>query len=187
MIKYGTHNSLSYLKPQWWLRPFNWIGKCQSLNIAEQYKLGVRYFDIRIKYTKEGKAISGHGLLTYNINIESILLWLNTRKSKCIVRLYLENSKYNPRKYDNYFQRDIELWTKEYSNITFVEGGCRYEYKQFIPNNIEVNVCYAEYWKKKFCIPFPRLQAKMNNHLMKLDNNKYNIFDYIQYGNNKET
>lgn len=185
MIKLGTHNSLSYHKCQWWLRPFSWIGKCQSLTIEEQYKLGVRYFDIRVKYTKEGKAISGHGLLTYNINVEAILYQLHQKRDKdIVVRLFLENSKSNPRKDDKFFQRDVELWTEGFFNLTFVEGGCRYDYKTFIPQNISVRNCYAEYWKMKFCIPNPKKWAKEHNEDLHKDDNKdeFSIYDFIEIG-----
>ena len=66
----ASHNSLTYYKPQWYLRPLAWIGRCQSKTIQEQYELGVRYFDIRIKYD-DYTAISGHFLiiiLMYNKN-----------------------------------------------------------------------------------------------------------------------
>lgn len=184
--KLGTHNSLSYLVPQWWLRLFNFIGKCQNLTIKEQFDFGVRYFDIRVKYNKNNVAKSGHGLLNYNILIDDVLNLLNiyayNNKCKVIVRLFLENNKCNPRKHDNLFIKDIKYWINTYTNINFVEGGCRYDYKRFIEKDCDINVCYAEYWKMKFCIPFPKLWAKRNNKDKKenLDKYKYNVFDFIE-------
>lgn len=180
MNKLGTHNSLSYLKPQWWLRPFNWIGKCQSLNLAEQYQKGVRYFDIRVKYAN-GKAVSGHGLLTYDINIEIPLMFLDNRKEQCVVRIYLENSKFNPTKDFERFAEDIKKWQEEYKNIRFVEGGCRYAYKRFIEDKVDFRDCY---WKKGYTLlPYPKGYAKANNKAKHKDDNEkeFSIYDFIEY------
>lgn len=51
----GSHNSMTYLPITGWgrvLRP--WV-RCQSLTLMEQYKRGVRYFDIRIRRDKTGQ------------------------------------------------------------------------------------------------------------------------------------
>lgn len=46
----GSHNSMSYLPPKnlWGKITKPW-GKCQSLNLYEQWKEGVRMFDIRVR------------------------------------------------------------------------------------------------------------------------------------------
>lgn len=182
MKKLGTHNSLSYLPCQWWLRPFAWIGRCQSLTIEEQYNLGVRYFDIRVKFDKNGSPISGHGLLTYQVDVDSILKYLNSKKDNIVIRLFLENTKRDPRKYDHLYRDYIKYWQQAYPYLYFVEGGCRYDYKNFITKNINTRTCYAEYWKKKFCIPFPKKWAKKNNpELHKSDSDAiYSVYDFVQ-------
>lgn len=180
MILLGTHNSLSYFPCQWYLRPFAWIGKCQSLNLAEQYQKGVRYFDVRVKYVND-KAVSGHGLLTYAINIEIPLMFLNNRKEQCIVRLFLENSYFNPTKHFERFAKDIKVWKDKYKNIRFIEGGCRFVYKQFIEDKVPAN---HYYWSKgDTLIPYPRWYAKRNNAKYHVKDNKkeYNIYDFIEF------
>lgn len=177
MIKLGTHNSLSYLPCQWYLRLFSWIGKCQSLNIEEQYKKGVRFFDIRIKYVN-GKTMSGHGLLTYKVDIENILEWLNS-KYDCTVRLFLENNKKNPTKDFNRFENDIKNWISKYKNIVFTEGGCRYNYKRFINDKLKFDECY---WKFGYTlIPYPKYWAKHNNYRLHHGDNeiKFRVYDFI--------
>lgn len=192
-MKLGTHNSLSYMRCQWWLEPFAWIGRCQSMTIKEQFLYGVRYFDIRVKFVN-GVAKSGHGLLTYDILIDDVLgllQWYYTKigkgKEEVIVRLFLENSKHNPTLYAKEFMMCIEKWKEKYPELTFIEGGCRYDYKSYIDYNIPVRVCYAEYWKKKLCIPWPKHWAKKHNKgLHEGDNSRqYSVYDYIQYGINK--
>lgn len=179
MKKLGTHNSLSYLPCQWYLRPFAWVGRCQSLTLEKQYEKGVRWFDIRVKYI-DGEALSGHGLLTYNISIPAVLNYLN-RKKDCVVRLFLENSKSNPTKDFDRFADDISQWREKYENIRFVEGGCRYAYKRFIQDKVPEQ---HRYWSiDKFIIPYPRGYAFIKNPSSHLEDNEheYNIYDFIQY------
>src|SRR5574344_710189 len=115
----ATHNSLSYLKPQWWLRPFSWVGRCQSLTIEQQLEYGVRYFDIRLKFN-EGNWIakSGHGLLTYDFTFYSTFDLID-RHSSCIVRMTLENKKASGDMKDTF-----RIYCKEcqsiFANTTFV-------------------------------------------------------------------
>lgn len=179
MILLGTHNSLSYLPCQWYLRLFAWIGRCQSLNLSRQYDMGVRLFDIRVKYI-DGNALSGHGLLTYDINIPVVLNYLNMKKD-CIVRLFLENTKRNSTKDFERFAEDIANWQREYPNVRFVEGGCRYAYKRFIPDKVSERRCYWE--KGDTIIPYPRAYAKGKNKSFHLDDSEdiYSIYDFIQY------
>lgn len=175
----GTHNSLSYLPCQWYLRPLAWVGRCQTLNIAEQYKRGVRWFDIRIKYVND-RTISGHGLLTYKVDMESVFAWFN-QHIDCIVRLYLENSKNNPEKYFDRFAKDIKVWRNKYKNIRFVEGGCRFQYRQFIEDNVFARHCY---WSKgDTLIPYPRGWAEENNHRFHGGDNEdiFSVYDFIEY------
>lgn len=177
-MKLGTHNSLSYLPCQWYLIPFAWIGKCQSKTISEQYELGVRWFDIRVKYAN-GKPVSGHGLLTYDVNIPVVLNFLNNRKD-CIVRLFLENTKRNPTKDFDRFTADIKNWKRSFPGIRFVEGGCRYQYRQFIDDNISVRHCY---WQKGMGLPIPRLWAKKHNYQLHHGDSEieFSVYDFIQY------
>lgn len=183
MKKLGTHNSLSYLPCQWWLRPFRWMGRCQRLTISEQYDKGVRRFDIRVKYNDMCVAKSGHGLMTYNVLIKDVLALLDEKKD-VTVRLFLENSRFNPEKFFIQFRHDINRWKKEFTNIRFVEGGCRYNYTRFIEDIEPVRICHAEYWKKKFCIPYPLCWARRNNYRLHRgdDDTVCSVYDFVEEG-----
>lgn len=176
----GTHNSLSYLPCQWYLRPLAWVGRCQSLDLAGQYKEGARWFDIRVKYIGN-EALSGHGLLTYDIDIDAALNTINSFKDECIIRIFLENSRFNPTKHFERFATDIRRWQKKYPRLRFVEGGCRFSYKQFIEDDV---LAEHRYWKKgDTIIPYPRWFAKRNNPVNHLQDNthKYTIYDFIEF------
>lgn len=186
MIKLGTHNSLSYIKPeQWWLRPFNWIAKCQKLNLKQQWDLGVRYFDIRVKFINPTTIKSGHGLVTYNIYPELGIAALDAYSKQCnekfVVRLFHENGLLNPSKYRGEFISYCEYLAKVFPDVTFVEGGCRYDYYQAIKKTVPKRICYASY-SKRFRLPCPKLWAlKHNKNFHAQDNTiEYSIYDFIE-------
>ena len=59
----ATHNSGTGEKSGGWLsRLFFIFAKCQSKTLVEQYKAGVRLFDLRIRKNKKGKWVFAHGL-----------------------------------------------------------------------------------------------------------------------------
>lgn len=158
MIKLGSHNSLTYVKPQWYMRMFSWIGKCQSKTIKEQYELGVRYFDIRVKYNGNGDPISGHGLLTYNINILDVLTEINTF-GDCIVRIILENDKNNG---VELFKLDVQLWNKIFSKTTFVGGAIKGTWEVLVSLSkwVSVEENYWQFNKNGKWFPYPEKYAK---------------------------
>ena len=78
MIK-GSHNSWTYLRPRkWWQRLISWTAQCQDKTITEQYKAGVRCFDLRIKRGKKGGLCIAHGLVEYEISEEVLHGQLST-------------------------------------------------------------------------------------------------------------
>lgn len=65
----GSHNTFSYLpiKNKWlsFLKP--WY-KCQEYDIITQINKGVRYFDLRIKFSKKGELQIVHNKIVFDIN-----------------------------------------------------------------------------------------------------------------------
>ncbi len=103
----GSHNTMSYLKPQWWMRPFAFMARCQSEDLETQWNRGVRMFDLRIVF-ENGIPYFAHGLATYKgikkgtstypkKVVEYVLTWLNIHaslsKEKVIVRVINERNK----------------------------------------------------------------------------------------------
>ena len=176
----ATHNSLSYLKPQWWLRPFAWVGRCQNLTIKEQLELGVKYFDIRMKFKKgEWMPESGHGLLTYKCSIYYIMQIINKHKS-CVVRLTLENKK-APDYMKTFFKMHCKALEKSNKNITFVGGFQKgtWEHLYDFHNNVDV---IEKYWlfSKKQWFPFPFMYALVaNKEYKKIETDGYLMLDFV--------
>lgn len=190
----GSHNSLSYNRPrQWWLHPFAWVGRCQSLTIPEQWNLGVRYFDIRVRF-KGIKIISGHGLIDYDVNVIEWLGYLNRRanseKEKCVVRIMLETKG---KKDDARFKCYVKVWKVFYSNLIFV-GGLRKEPFEVIAgvDSVQEEHCYqlfqdysAKTWWQKLKglkFPYPRYWAKRkkNEYRQSAKDGVYTILDFVE-------
>lgn len=114
----GTHDSFTYLNPK--KRVFNilsFLWRTQTKNIQEQRALGVKYFDIRVRYYK-GKWILCHGLVDFDTipfsTLEDIMKFFN--KSEYL-RVILERVSSNDDIFK--FKHDILVLKEEYKNIVF--------------------------------------------------------------------
>ncbi len=94
----GTHNSMTYLRPQkwygWFMIPF---ARCQRKTIEEQWHDGARCFDLRIRFTKQGEPYFAHGLYecTHKVKFIDVLVQLDKLilrdNQPAFVRLILED------------------------------------------------------------------------------------------------
>ena len=131
----ASHNTMSYLKPaKWYLAPFNFMSKCQSKTIQEQYEAGARLFDLRLVILTDDRDFYlepsfAHGLMAYKSpSVDEILSWLNSRDEKVYVRFLLERP--DP-KVHNEFRRVCEHYEQTYTNIGF--WGHAYDKKTWTP------------------------------------------------------
>lgn len=133
----GSHNSLSFAPPiKWWGKLFRFVGKCQSKNIQEQYTLGVRYFDIRIRFDK-GDPVPAHGPMIFDCNIYEQLNNLlsvvkNDDKDPIYVRIILEYNRKqkNQDELDDMFNKYCWILESCFGyRITFVGGRRKYDWE----------------------------------------------------------
>lgn len=134
MENLASHNTMSYLPvKQWYLKPLGFMSKCQSINIIDQFDLGVRYFDIRIRYDKNEVCEFAHGLTSYKKNVLRTLGLLNyfatQANCKVQVRLILETSKEDKRQ-EELFIEDCIKFKNSFSNLIFHCGRRKYDWKQ---------------------------------------------------------
>lgn len=118
----GSHDTMTYLQPQWWMVPLKWTCRCQSLSYQEQYNKGVRVFDLRIKFTDGGKPYFAHGLARYDINVYTVLHDLNilsTETDPIWVKVSYE-ARHN--RHCNLFRDFCKRITEIYSNLSFFGG-----------------------------------------------------------------
>ena len=181
----GSHNSMTYLKPKkWYLYPFQFIARCQNLNIEEQYNYGVRVFDIRLSFDKKGNVEFRHGLMAYKGDVYRVFDYLNSVKEPVIVRILLEVDKVDPLKEDR-FKATCRLLEEVYPKIKFY-GGFRkfdkmplYNFRNERPNMIEI---YSSYQLPKIDDLFPYLYAKKHNKDAKEIDTEYLMLDFVQLG-----
>ena len=90
----GSHNSMSYLPvKQWYLKPFYWVGRCQSKDIEEQYKTGVKLFDFRIRFEENNAPVFAHGPMKFKGDVYEYLTMLNKiAESPVYCRIILESN-----------------------------------------------------------------------------------------------
>lgn len=112
----GTHNSMTYLRPQkwygWFMIPF---ARCQNKTIEQQWNDGARCFDLRIRFTKQGEPYFAHGLYecTHKANpahvLEDLYKLMIRDNEQAFVRLILEDpDKQNYNVY--YFEQLCRVW-----------------------------------------------------------------------------
>lgn len=120
----GSHNSWSYLPVRkWWMKPIRFMARCQRVDIRRQYELGVRCFDLRVRFNKYGLGVVAHGIVEYCYTASKIyedLAWIN-EKGGCYVRVIHEIrtiGQYKNRR-RNLFINFCSTVEDDYRNIRF--------------------------------------------------------------------
>lgn len=184
-MKLGTHNSMSYLPPKkWYLYPFRFMARCQSKNIEEQYNLGARMFDIRIKFDKHSIPEFRHGSMAFKGDIFTVLYFLNAKKDT-YVRLILETKKQNKTQEDKFikFCTMVEVF---FPHITFFCGRRKYDWKQlykFKTNDIAIVQKVSSMTGTVLDDWCPWFYAKFNNkkNCKYYSSAEWLVLDFIQY------
>ena len=185
-MKLGTHNSMTYLKPKkWYLYPFRFMARCQSKTIQEQYEeYGIRFFDLRIKFDKNGNPEFAHGSISYKEDVDYILRYLNSRNEEVKVRFVLEIKKPNELQ-ENLFKLYCALCESLYSNIKFNNGRRKcdwqvvYDFENPEPEYDEkVSSTTWKIWDDWCPYIYARLMNKKN--IKKGTDKEYMTLDFIQ-------
>ena len=107
------------------MRLIGFTAKCQSKTITEQYELGVRCFDLRIKHI-DGKLCIAHSIVQYEITLRELCIyleWINSKKD-CSIRVVHEirkGSEYTEEAVKQ-FRIDCEMLLEEFPSIKFWGG-----------------------------------------------------------------
>lgn len=202
----GLHNTFSGLEPKhWWLKPFNFIAKCQNSNILETYKSLLEdgfdiCVDLRVYFPKESSFKVGiaHGSMSYKGDQELIYNILNMLSTLCItydrelyVRVILEKGDEFP--LFDFFCIKLE---EDFPNIIFYGGVYKPTWKLIhdFKNKLELDT--VQYvgsmakdarWYEKF-IPYLYAKRKNLDNMMKItDESKIYLFDFFDnvYSKNK--
>ena len=146
-MKIGSHNSWSFNKvKQWYLKPFFWIAKCQNADICRQYLMGIRCFDLRLRYNHKKKIFeTAHGLITYcgEEHWKNDIEWLNELTHNAVplmgkiqqvyCRVLLETKNFDEEEKQAFF--DLCLWLeRNFKDVKFFGGFPTRHWKQNIYN-----------------------------------------------------
>lgn len=187
-VKIASHNSFTFLNPKkWYMRPFNFIAKCQSKTIQEQYSLyNVRMFDLRVAFDKHGYPLIKHGLMDYDFsNVKRDLEWLNKRRTTIYVLVILERNKWNTSlKEEQHFIDFCRYLENKYTKIKFLDGRRKYDWFTLYDfNNAIPDVAseFASMKGSKINDLYPELYAKRHNRkAIKNCNNDWVMLDFVE-------
>lgn len=146
-MKLASHNSWSYHRPKhWYLWPFRFMARCQSIDIEGQFQKGIRMFDLRVHFSAQGHISFRHGFMTYDMNLNSLmsdLEALNRRSmtEQVIIRILLEQPRKNKHyqdRIDNHFVRFCNRLQTNFPNLKFTCGRRKFDWKKiaFLDNDI---------------------------------------------------
>lgn len=189
-INLGTHNSCtSYPVKGFWGKLIRWTAQCQNLSIQEQYDLGARYFDIRIRPGRD-KITVWHGVVEFEVNIREIFEYFNS-KGDCIVRLVLENRRWEQRKkletMIGWLEAVYKVLKRDYPNIEWYTVGSKNPWNLIYTNpntEIVINHNYKMILGWSVLIPWPKFWAKWEKKKQNLPSEgspfEYFVVDFIE-------
>lgn len=186
----GSHNSWSYLTPKkWWMKLLAFTARCQDLTIREQYELGVRCFDLRVRFDKNYKPIIAHGIIEYGELPYNDLEYLNS-KTDVLIRLIYEvrtKKQYCDSSRIFCFKHFCKNFEDKYPNLKCWCG--RNLYNLDVEYEFKYSPSYKEIYSS-VCSPkliddwYPRWFAKNNNK--NIDENSVQedilLIDFVNYG-----
>lgn len=116
------------------MRLIAFTARCQRVDIKKQYALGVRCFDLRVRFNRHGLGIVAHGMVEYCFTASKIygdLSWLDSQ-GDCMVRVLLEvrsSRRYNKRNV-TLFRQFCSRIEDSYTNIRFWCGRNLYNWQR---------------------------------------------------------
>jgi hypothetical protein len=192
--KLGSHNSLSYLKPRWYWLPFNWMIRCQQLNLIEQIEHGVTYFDIRIRF-KKNRVISAHGIIDYDVDVLKILQMLDslsTEEKPLYLWIVYESKPLCKNPEIEELQAFMSKVKNDYPSLIFTQCYIKEPYTLVETiTDVPRKVCYqyfrdygaTTFWSKLtgLKIPYPKYYAKRNNkkYFAELNDEVFSVLDFV--------
>lgn len=179
----GSHNSMSYLPLRnWWLYPFRFMARCQSVDYRQQYdRYGVRLFDLRIGFFGEDYPMFCHGLANFKGDVNEVMRWLN-EKGDVTIRIILEKGN------EEVFKRWVAHWKSTYRSINWCCGVKKQGWKPLCGlKDIEAHIkhFYSSMQGNKIDDLYPKLWAKKHNSKYRgiIDETDacYVMLDFIEY------
>lgn len=192
-MKIGSHNSWTYLTPRkWWMKLIAFTARCQNLSIKEQYALGTRCFDLRIRFDKYGTFRIAHGIVEYDYSFNELykdLEWLNSQSEKVYIRTIHEvrTEKMYTEKSIHFFKLYASYLSNNFTNLKFWCGTNLYnkDIDYYFGENPTCEEKYASVCSPKLIDDWwPWLFARKNNKQIKQKSTDKEILliDFVNYG-----
>lgn len=193
----GTHNSGTGEKLVWWQRPFSFIlnpmAKCQSRNIVQQLRDGIKLFNLQVtRYN--GRWVFSHGICIYDMDLLDVIKLMKkhaTEESPIYYQLYYDRNFLTGTRNIKAFKELVSVLKahskKENVKLLFawVEGTTDYP---FI-NRTKLDVS-EHYWTTAWAkdkpwvdkLPLPKRHAKKyNKEYIKYNSSEYLMLDFYEY------
>ena len=150
MPLWGTHDSLTYVRPQFLVLFFRFMCQTQTMTI----------YDFRLKY-RDGRMISGHGPCTFDVNVTQKVEWLYNQNESVSIRFMIEQEE-DKDVYLEYYQNLVNNYSPK---IQFIGLWDKLTGDLLIPGNGTVGTEYnCEPGMENGKFPFPRLYAEQFNY-----------------------
>ena len=171
----GTHNSATgedgYGLLSFLAAPFS---VCQGKTLAEQYAAGVRYFDLRARWTARGW-VCAHGLWESRRLLEDVLAQLSAY-SNVQARIWYEGGA------PTGFVGQVEEWKRRYGGIEFVQAGSRRPWRPLVTwRQVGVRHSYLalDFSSWHTFLPIPWLWKKLYYNMPEFDTASYTMVDFL--------
>ena len=178
----ASHNSWTFAKPQWWVRPFAFMSRCQNLTIQQQHVHGIRFFDLRVRWIKNKGMCAVHGFSVYRVNLDADLAFLY-HLGGCTVRVLLDLRTVKKSDYEyqkERFKAWIEARKMSFGTIKFMTCRTMPEWEKL--SDVEDDNCvekHASKSKNRLWALCPWLYAKKYNKNVERDTEDIILIDFV--------
>jgi hypothetical protein len=168
----GSHNTFSYLPTK---NIFKRWGRCQEVNYMTQYYIGVRCFDVRVKFDTKKKVQFGelervqivHNNITYQGGWSELNRFFAFVSDDCWVRLILDIRKKpkDAEKQQELFVRLID-YARNTLGIKIAEAIVYWDWSYEVSPKLKITENHASVTNNVGIFKTPRMYAKKNNDLI---------------------
>jgi hypothetical protein len=170
------------------------MARCQEIDADDQIKLGARWFDIRLRFTRKGQIRFCHGKMEYDLTVDELkkfLKKLNDSNKEYYVRVVLETKKADEWQ-EKCFRAICSTLLMFYPNIKFFGGNNRtdwlcehpiFKFEEPLPLMINAYSSATtlfpdgKRWLKFIDDLYPKFYAKKMNAKNKADYNDKHLED----------
>ncbi len=184
----GTHNSMTYLRPQHW---YGWLmvpfAKCQKKTLLKQWEAGARCFDLRVRFNRRGDAMFAHGLYECRHDadphetVRTLAALAQTENETAYVRVVLEDP--DATEYNEYYFRKFCRFVELFPSLKPFQGNRKGDWAQIYEFDYEPRLYQmvgsmdedAHLWER--IMPFAYALRKNKKNME--DPDSITIFDFI--------